>query len=480
MMNAKKFFLKGFIWGISSDIAVKFMQFLVNIVLARILFPSDFAIIAIAYLYINFINFFQGAGLLEDLIQRKNADDSIIANINNFVILAGFILFIFSWLIAPLIAVFFKAPPLILAIRLLSTTFIFSSFGAVNKTLLIKDIKFKKIGLIEFSGALIFSIVSITLGLLKQGVMSIVIAYVISNLVVSGVYYFANPKRLQLAFNFNNLKDSFAFGRDIIGLKIILYLSNNFDYFFIMKVLSPAALGFYYIAYESSHFLYSRFTNVYSNILFPILSNHYSEGDLKQYVFKTIRISLLFIVPLFFTLILFSREFIILLFGKKWLLADLPFKILCIRGMVKFSSSILFRPFFLSVRKIDLLLKWNAIALILYPPAILFSARFGISAVALMMTVLSIFTTAGLFFVLTRHIKLSLKDIILNINCKQIILSIVPIFTFCIILKSIIFNNQFSFLFGVLLIVIIYRAILFLTGINIKDEIRSIFIGENV
>ena len=143
-MSLKDKTLHGILWVSLSSILLKFINFTVSIILARLLEPQDFGLVAIALIVVNFFEIFHDLGIRPALIHRK--DDSDAAANTAFLIFptVALVFYAISYQIAPVAAQFFHEEQITVLIRVLSLTFVIWSFGSLPKALLTKDLEFKK------------------------------------------------------------------------------------------------------------------------------------------------------------------------------------------------------------------------------------------------------------------------------------------------------------------------------------------------
>ena len=180
--------ISGLIWKLLENFGTQLISFAIQIVLARILFPADYGIIAITVVFVSVANVFIQTGFSAALIQRKEISESDCSSVFYSGLIVSTILYIILFLLAPAISIFYDEAKLIAIFRVQSLSLIFGGLTSVHNTLLTRDLQFRK----SFSKSIIAvamqGIVGITLAVLGYGVWSLVWAnivnYTVSTIIV--------------------------------------------------------------------------------------------------------------------------------------------------------------------------------------------------------------------------------------------------------------------------------------------------------
>lgn len=326
------------------------MRVLFTAVLARLLTPEDFGLIATATIVTGFAELFVQFGFGQGLVQKKeiSKDDVGTAYTSSLVLGLGFgLLLVFT---APLIATFFEQPELTGILRLLAILFPLKSLNQVQFSILQRDMKFKSLaGRDVLSYAIGYGVVGITLAYFDYGVMALVYALLVQALVYSLLLGISQRDfKLRFSFNKESYSHLFNFGKNMTLVKIFNYLALKGDYFMVSKFLGPANLGFYSRAYGLMNAPNSIIGATLNTVLFSSFSKDQNDRERQYIVLKKSFSLVIFLVFLFLPfLILYSREIVLILLGDQWLKVIAPFQILlggfAFRLLYKISSSFLRR-----------------------------------------------------------------------------------------------------------------------------------------
>jgi PST family polysaccharide transporter len=331
------------------------ISIVIGAVLARLLTPEEFGIVALVTVFVNFFNLLSDFGLGPAVVQNQSLDDKDVHSIFSFSILLGFLLSGLFYLSAPLIAGFYNEPELINVSRLLSLAILFYSLQIIPKALFQKALKFQQIGLITVS-VQFFS-----------GVIAIVLAYkgfsyyalVIQSILVSGIslviFYALKPVKIAWRIQFSAIRKIIRFSSFQFMFNFINYFSRNADNILIGKFLGSAPLGYYDKSYRLMMMPVQNLTHVITPVLMPVLSKYQDD---KNFVFnsymKVVKLLATIGFPLSVFLYFSAGDIIHILYGFQWTQSIPVFKLLALTvgiQMVLSSSGSIFQ----TVNRTDLL-----------------------------------------------------------------------------------------------------------------------------
>ncbi len=333
MEDLKQKSIKAFVWDFSGKIANQFVSFIVSIFLARLLSPEDFGMLAMINVIIMLSSGFINMGLGEALIQKKNINDKHYGSVFFFNIVVGITLSGLLFVFAPLIGKFYNNSDLIPITRTMSLLFIFNSFGNVIRIKLQKELNYGIPAKAGFISSFISGIIGIAMAFTGFGVWSLVVQSLL-NPVIANFYLFSTVKwKPVLQFKWHALKDLWDFGFRMFLSGIINTIFVNIDSVIIGKLFSPETLGFYYRARSLNNYIVQYSSASLKSVLFPTLSkvqdNIIRFKSIVQKSYHLIATIAFFLTGFFFVT---GSDFIILLFGEKWLPAVSYFQIIIISG----------------------------------------------------------------------------------------------------------------------------------------------------
>lgn len=333
-MSLKKDFISGVMYTSLAKYSGLVIQILITSILARLLSPAEFGVIAIATVLIQFFNTISEAGIGPAIIQKKNLCVAAINSIFTFTILFGLILGALFFISSDYIADYYTEPNLKPTCRWLSLLIIFSSVDIVPNSLLLKQKNFKIIALRTISVQIITGILSIYTAWIGWGIYALILSAVSSKIIIFVVNYTLNPLFLNFNFSYLNVIKSYSFYQFCFNL--INYFSRNLDKLIIGKYIGMNHLGYYEKSYRLMMLPLGNITYVLTPVMHPIFSELQNDIDkmLRNYL-KLIAFIGAFSFPFMILLYFNAREIIYVFFGSQWEASVLPFKILSLTAALQ-------------------------------------------------------------------------------------------------------------------------------------------------
>lgn len=313
---------------VGSGILRKIITFGSTVILARILGPAEFGLFALAFVAINAFGVFKNMGFDSALIQRKN-DIEKAANTAFFVIpVSGVLLYLILFISAPFVAEFLNNKELIGVIRALGFIFVLSCLGKVPAALLENKMEFRRVFIIETSAAIVYSVSAILFAILKFGVWSLVIAYIIKTFFHNILAFIYSGWRPQFQFDRKIALEMFHFGKYLFLGGIIWFLKMNLDNLLVGKLLGVISLGLYAIAFNIANVTADYFGVQINRVVFPAYSKLQDNlEDLGLAVLKVLRYVSLVALPFGVCVFFFSKDILNFIYGPQWLDAS---RVLCV------------------------------------------------------------------------------------------------------------------------------------------------------
>ena len=278
-MTNRKNITKNFFWRFAERCGAQGIAFVVSIVLARLLAPEAYGIIALVTVFTNILNVFVDSGMGNALIQRKNADDTDFSTVFFFNMLLCTVLYMGMFVAAPWIAAFYKDPELTGVIRVLSLTLIISGVKNVQQAYVSRTMQFKKFFFSTLGGTIGSAVIGIAMAYAGFGVWALVAQQIFNQAVDTIILWITVKWRPKLKFSFKRLKKLFAYGWKLLVSSLLDTVYNNIRQVIIGKVYSSADLAYYN---KGKHLPYLVITNVnvaIDSVLFPAISSKQDEID---------------------------------------------------------------------------------------------------------------------------------------------------------------------------------------------------------
>ena len=312
--------LHGVAWNFIEKVLMRGASFIIGIILARLLSPSDFGLIGMLAIFVAISNVFIEGGLAKALIQRKDCQDidfstAFVANVG-----MSLMIYVVLFLTAPLIADFYDEPILTDITRILSLNFVLGSFNIVQRAKLMANVDFKSLAQINVISTIVSGIVGIAMAYYGWGVWSLVGQTLCSTIVLLFLFPFYSKWRPSIKFSPNSFRQLFGFGSKLMATGVYSVILNNISTICIGRFYKSNQLGFYTRASQFSEIISSTMFDVLGNVTFPVLSHLQDDREKLVSVYrKSLFITAMLIFPLMILCALLSRPMVIILLTEKWL-----------------------------------------------------------------------------------------------------------------------------------------------------------------
>lgn len=382
----------GLLWTGISQFSTQFFQFIVIVILARLLLPEDFGTVGLAVIFTGFINTINELGMSAAIIQRKNLNETHLSTSFWSSLGMGLILCILTILASPFVAAFFQKDLLKPILLVSSVGFIIGSLRVVHKATLEKSINFKKITIVDIISSFVSGLVSIVLAIYGQGVWSLIFGTLSGNLTSTILYWNINKWRPSFIFSRTHFKELFSFGGYTMFSRLFNFFAFNMDSIVIGKLLGTVLLGYYSIAYQLVTFPFQRVSIIVMRVTFPAFSKIQGNNEiLRKAYLEVVKYTSLITFPMLAGMFAVAPEFVTVLYGEKWAPMIIPTQILCLAGAFRSIGAIV-GPMQYAKGRADIQFIWQLFAAIVFPLAVLIGVKYGIVGVAGAISITMFFT----------------------------------------------------------------------------------------
>ncbi|MDX2416358.1 MAG: lipopolysaccharide biosynthesis protein [Xanthomonadales bacterium] len=382
---------KSFFWSTIEQLIPQTIRFILFVVLARLLEPSDFGLVAMLALFMAIAGVFIDSGFSAALIQRKDitADDE--TSIFAFNIIAALAFAILLCLISPLIAAFYQQKILISLLCVNSLTLVIASFGMVHSKLLLRNMLFKKTALISTVSTAIAGMTGITMAFLGFGVWSLLGVGISENLVRTALYYKMSSWRPRGMVRFKNIQSMWGFSSRLLVCNLIGVTYQNTYAVIIGKVYSPESLGYFNRANRLRMLPVNVLSGIVASVAFPLFSKHQDDSQyLLAKMREIVRTTMLISAASMILLAVIADPLIPLLLTEKWRPAIPLLRILCFAS-VTFPIHALYLMALQAQGLSHLNLRLESIKLVVGMGSIAVVYRYGVTALALNVVGMTVF-----------------------------------------------------------------------------------------
>lgn len=337
----KRTIVKNVVWNAVEKYSSQGIAFLVSIIMARLLTPTEYGVVGLTSVFISFSDIFINSGLSRALICKKECsiDDYCTANWVNIGV--SFICYGILFICAPFIAEFYEQPILVPTMRILTLSLVIGAVSGVSRTILSKEMKFKQMSFITLATSIFSGIIGIVMAYKGFGVWALVYQAVLTSLFSSIWIMWVSGFIPRLIFSKKSFKELFSFGSKILGSDIIWVIFNNIYPLIIGKGFNTQSVGYFTRASSYAGLIPSNFSGVLENVLFPAFSNiQEDEKRLERLYTKALTVSSFFIFTGNFFLVGFAYPLVLNILTEKWVPCVPLLQILCIGTLFGHITSI--------------------------------------------------------------------------------------------------------------------------------------------
>lgn len=329
--HTKSNILSSLFWKLMERGGTQGVQFIVQILLARLLAPNEFGMIAIVMVFIQLAQVFVQSGFNTALIQKKDADEDDFSSIFFLSLGIASVLYVFMYTIAPHVASFYENSMLSPVLKVLSLTLFAGAFNSIQNAYVSRNLLFKKLfksslGAILFSG--IVGIIAANQGL---GVWALVIQQLLNQVSITIIMWFTVKWRPKLVFSILKVKEMFSFGWKLLVSSLLNVFYMELRTLVIGKIYTPSTLGYYNRGQQFPKVIVSNIDGSIQSVMLPTLSAHQeNKKRVKEMMRRAIISSSLLIFPMMIGMAVVAESLVKIILTDNWLPAVPFLQIFCL------------------------------------------------------------------------------------------------------------------------------------------------------
>lgn len=332
MSNSKV--ISNFIWRFAERCGAQAVQFIVSIVLARLLMPEVYGTIALITVITTILNVFVDSGMGTALIQKKDADSVDFSTVFYFNMFVCIILYVGLFICSPWIAYFYKDATLTPVIRVLGLTIVISGVKNIQQAYVSKTMQFKRFFFSTLGGTIGAAIIGIWMAYKGFGVWALVAQQIFNAMVDTLILWITVKWRPKKEFSFERLKGLFSYGWKLLASSLLDTVYNNIRQLIIGRMYTPSDLAFYNRGKQFPDLIITNINTSIDSVLLPTMSQEQENKErVKIMTRRAIKTSTYIMAPLMMGLAFCAIPVIRLILTEKWL-SCVPFmQIFCITSM---------------------------------------------------------------------------------------------------------------------------------------------------
>ena len=360
-MQLKKQAASGVKWTTISTVISTILQFLQLAVLARLLSPEAFGLMAMITVVLGLGQAYADMGISNAIIHRLDTTMEQLSSLYWLNIIAGVIVFILLLISTPFVVIFYEEQRLTELMPWAALVFLVTPLGQQFQILLQKNLQFRILSIIEITAVTVGTTVAIITAMMGEGVFSIIWGQLgntlIKTLMLAGIGWKRWPPKLQ--FKYSDLHGYLGFGMYQMGEKTINYFINRTDQLIIGSLAGAQALGYYNLAVNLVIQPISKINPILGRVAFPLFAKvQYDNDRLKRGYFYILKLLSIINFPILFGLAIVAPTLVPLLFGEQWLPAIVLVQILSFVALLRSNGNPI-ASLYLAKGRADLGFKWN-------------------------------------------------------------------------------------------------------------------------
>lgn len=320
----------GLIWSTIERFGTQGIQFIFGIILARLLSPEDYGVIAMPMVFLALAQCFIDSGFSSALIRKPELKEEDLSTAFYFSILVGLFCYGLLFITSPLIAAFYNTPILADILKVTALATLLNPLATVQQTLLTRDINFKSQTVISMTGAILSGIVGIWMAYSGYGVWSLVVQQIGAATIRVVLLWLSVKWRPTARWSKESFKYLWGFGSKLLGVSLIDTTYNNIYPLIIGKFYTPQNLGNYTRAQNFADLPSVNLTGVLQRVTYPVLSTIQNDDERLAHSYRLVlKLTAYCVFPLMIGLAAVADSLIISLLGEKWIGCILFIQLIC-------------------------------------------------------------------------------------------------------------------------------------------------------
>lgn len=467
---------KGFIWNTMERVFANGIYFLFTVILARLLSPDDYGVIAMPVIFLALAQVLVDSGFANALIRKPDLNEEDLSTAFYFNVLVGIVCYSVLFVASPLIAAFFKTPILSQLLKVTALVVFLNSLGIVQQAIMTKRMDFKSQAIITVISTLIGGLIGVWMAYNDYGVWSLVFQQVSSAFLRTILLWFLGKWHPLWIWSKESFHYLWSFGYKVVIIGFMDTLYNNIYAFFIGKMYNAKDLGNYTRAQQFADLPVNNINSIIARVTFPLLSEVQEDNNRLHAIYlKLIKMTSLIIVPLMLGLAAIANPLILTLLGDEWVGCIVLFQILCIARIWTPFSAI--NVNLLQVKgRTDLQLKLEILKKAIITVVLLATLKLGVAAILIGFA----FCTPMAFF-----INVYYTNKIIGVSLGKQFKAIIPSLTISLImavsillLNTIIGSIYAQLIVDIVLAIVVYLGLSYILERETIKEIKTTFLKK--
>lgn len=318
--DKKSIVLKSIIWKLMERTGVQGVQFILQLILARLLTPSEYGIISLITVFIVLGNVFIQSGFNTALIQKKDVTEEDFSSVFYLSLFVAMLLYIILFFSAPLISEFYKMNEITMILRVLAIVLLFGAFNSIQNAIISRTMKFRMLFFSSVISMITSGIVGIILAYLGFGVWALVAQQIVNQISITIILWITLKWRPKLVFSFSRVRYLFSYGWKLLLSSLIDTLYMNLRSLIVGKIYTSEMLAFYNRGEQFPQIIVSNINGSIQSVMLPTLSaEQENKRRVKEMVRRSIVTSSYILFPIMVGLAVVAEPLVRIILTEKWI-----------------------------------------------------------------------------------------------------------------------------------------------------------------
>ena len=386
--------ISGLFWKSGETIAAKLISFIVTLVLARLLTPSDYGVVALVLVFISIADVFVTSGFGTGLIQKSDADDIDFSTMFYLSVACSIAIYGALFLAAPAVASFYHNDDLVLILRVFALKIPLGSLLTIQQAYVARHMLFRRMFWSTLVGTVVSGVAGVALAYLGWGVWALFAQYFINVIVGTIVLAITVPWRPRPLFSWGSAKSLFGYSWKVLAADLSGVFFFQLRSLLIGRVFTPSDLAFYNKGLQLPTFISDNLTTAIMSVLFPAMADEASNPErVRHYCYRSLSVLAFAVAPLMLGMIVVAEPLVDVLLTSKWM-PCVPFmRVFCVDCIISLLGVIPLQAL-KAIGRSDVLLKLEFVKKPAYVALLVVGLWFDPFVVAVLMLVYDFYSVA--------------------------------------------------------------------------------------
>lgn len=474
-MSLKQKVMSGLYWTAGGKLISQTITWVITIIVIRLLDPTDYGLMSLATVLVGILAILNELGLGAAIIQKKDLSENSLKSLFGILLLVNFSFCLVLVLTAPIISNFYNEPRLVKMINVLALQFVFMGFTIIPRSLLLREMAFKKLAYVEFISAITSSLVTLIMAFKGYGVWALVWGTMIMTIISMIGLNIVNPFFHKPQFIIKGMGEFLSLGGYVTLSRVLWYFYTTADILIVGKILSKDLLGFYSVGVMLANLPMQKVSGMINQVAFPAFSSISSNPDAaERHFLKAVRTMSFIAFPILWGIASIAPEIVNIFLGAKWSNASQPLLIIAFIVPIRMISNLI-SPTALGLGYPEIIFRNSLVAFVVMPIAIYIGTFWGLLGVCLAWVFAFPIVFLGNMYRLVNKLNINLIDVAQAMS-KPFLLALF-MFGFLQLLKMSNFGGPYDILRMLFFIVcgaVIYGGLTWLINRDGLIEIRML------